>query len=59
MDDETFSVINNLNSDSGTDALAAKQGKVLNGKIEDLRTLIENTATDADIDAIFTDTASI
>lgn len=33
MDEETFSVINNLVSTSSTDALSALQGKILNERL--------------------------
>ena len=46
-------VIDNLNSNSSTDSLSARQGKVLNGKITALQEEVANVATDADIDAIF------
>lgn len=54
MDEDSFEVINNLLSDSTTNALSAKQGKVLKELIDGLREDINNVATDADIDAIFT-----
>lgn len=55
MDEEEVvsAVIDNLNSNSSTDSLSARQGKVLNGKITALQNEIDNVATDADIDAIF------
>lgn len=54
MEEETFSVVNNLISTSATDALSAYQGKVLNEKILAIQEELENVATDSDIDAIFT-----
>ena len=53
MDEETFSVINNLVSTSATDALSAQQGKVLNEKIMAIQEELENVATNDNIDAIF------
>lgn len=52
MAEETISVINNLTSNSSTDALSARQGKVLKGLIDDLAASIE-IATEAEIDALF------
>lgn len=43
---DTIDVIDNLESDDAFAALSAKQGKVL-------YQMIQNTATDAEIDAIF------
>lgn len=42
-------VINNLNSDSATDALAAKQGKALNASITSLRTEISNLKSNSGV----------
>lgn len=55
MDEEEVvsAVIDNLNSNSSTDSLSARQGRVLNEKILALQEMIANIATDADIDAIF------
>lgn len=58
MDEETIAVVNNLVSNSATDALAARQGKVLNEKILAIQEELDNVATDTDIDAIFTNNAS-
>lgn len=52
MDEETISVVNNLTSNSSTDALAARQGKILKGMIDELANSIE-IATEAEIDALF------
>lgn len=41
MDEETFSVINNLVSTSATDALSALQGKVLKDMIDELNSNME------------------
>lgn len=43
---EAIEVIDNLESDNGSAALSARQGKILNTKIE-------NQMTTTDIDAIF------
>ena len=53
MDEGNIVVIDNLVSTSRTNALSAKQGKVLNEKIGNLQTQIDNVASDEDIDAIF------
>lgn len=53
MEEETILVIDNLITASGKDALSAKQGKILNEKIQKIDTDIAKVATDADIDAIF------
>ncbi len=58
MDEETFSVVDNLISNSASDALSAKQGRILNEKIKEIQTTLASVATDADIDAIFTDSTS-
>lgn len=54
MGEETITVINHLSSTSTTDALSAKQGKVLKEMIEELANSIE-IATEAEVDALFSD----
>lgn len=53
MEEETITVINNLTSTSTTDALSAKQGKVLKEMIDTLANSIE-IATEEEVDALFT-----
>lgn len=55
MDEETILVEDNLISTNSYNALSANQGRVLNEKIEDVKTTIQNIATNEDIDAIFTE----
>lgn len=52
---DTIEVIDGLDSDSTTDALSANQGRVLNEKIDGAIEAIERIATNADIDALFTE----
>lgn len=58
MDEETISVVDNLISNSSSDALSAKQGRILNEKIVALQTTVNNVATDEDIDAIFAESTN-
>jgi hypothetical protein len=58
MDEGNVVVIDNLVSTSRTDALSARQGKILNEKIVNIESIIDDVATDNDIDAIFTNNAS-
>lgn len=58
MDEGNVVVIDNLVSTSRTDALSARQGKILNEKIVNIESTIDDVATDNDIDAIFTNNAS-
>ena len=53
MDEETIYVVDNLISNSATDALSARQGRILNEKVVAVETTIGNIASDSEIDAIF------
>lgn len=52
---DTIEVVDGLDSDSTTDALSANQGRVLNERIDVVVASIERIATNADIDALFTE----
>jgi hypothetical protein len=53
MGEESFEVIDNLLSESTSDALSANQGRLLGERVAALEAALENVATNADIDAIF------
>lgn len=55
MDEETFEVVDNLISNSASDALSARQGRILNEKIVAIQETLANLATEEEIDALFTD----
>lgn len=54
MDEQdTPAIVDNLISNSSSDALSARQGRILNEKIQEIQTALANVATDTDIDAMF------
>ena len=58
-DTETGSVniVDDLETQSSTDALSANMGYVLNQRLSEVENAVANKATDADIDALFATTA--
>lgn len=53
MGEQTAVVIDNLWTDSGTEALSARQGMLLREMIEKIENDLGEAATNSDIDAIF------
>lgn len=53
----TVNVVDDLDTQSSTDALSANMGYELNQRLTTVETAIANKATDADIDALFAATA--